>query len=462
MISNKNTSSLTANERKAVFSLAGIFSLRMFGLFMLLPVLAIYTHSLEGSTPFLTGLALGAYGLTQALLQIPFGILSDRFDRKKVISIGLLVFAAGSLVAGWSDSIEGLIIGRAIQGAGAVSAAILALTSDLTRSSQRTKAMALIGISIGFTFMLSLVIAPLLQVSMGVDGIFFVVSLLAVLAIVVLYRWVPNAQRTIKIENSLSPGKQLFEAVTNPRLGQLNLGILVSHMLLICLFLVVPGIFVEQGGYALEQHWKLYIPVLLLSVLGMAPLVKGASYPHWILISFRSAVAIMGCGFALLFVGLSYSVSFYWFVAGLIVFFAGFNALEAILPSLASQQVASRNRGTTMALYNTFQFSGVFLGGVLGGLILENFQIAGVFIFAVAATLCWLVLTVVLPKFGVTRSISVDLSEHNISRRGELIDRISALNGIKDVSIVSGETVAYLEVDDVLYDDAELQQLIRT
>ena len=462
MTSTKNTSSLTANERKAVFSLAGIFSLRMFGLFMLLPVLAIYTHSLEGSTPFLTGLALGTYGLTQALLQIPFGILSDRFDRKKVISIGLLVFAAGSLAAGWSDSIEGLIIGRAIQGAGAVSAAIMALTSDLTRSSQRTKAMALIGVSIGFTFMLSLVTAPLLQASVGVDGMFFLVSVLAILAIGVLYRWVPEAQRAIKTESNLSSGKQLLEAIKNPRLAQLNLGILISHMLLTCLFLVVPGIFVEQGGYALEQHWKLYIPVLLLSVFGMVPLVKGAGYPHWILVSFRSAVAIMGCGFALLFVGYSYPVSFYWFVAGLVVFFAGFNALEAILPSLASQQVASRNRGTAMAVYNTFQFFGVFLGGILGGLVLEKLQITGVFTFSVLAALCWLLLTVVLPKFGVTRSISVDLSDYNISRRGELIDRISALNGIKDVSIVSGETVAYLEVDDVLYDDAELQQLIRT
>ena len=462
MTSTKIRSSLTANERKAVFSLAGIFSLRMFGLFMLLPVLAIYTHSLEGSTPFLTGLALGTYGLTQALLQIPFGILSDRFDRKKVISIGLLVFAAGSLVAGWSDSIEGLIIGRAIQGAGAVSAAILALTSDLTRSSQRTKAMALIGISIGFTFMLSLVIAPLLQGSIGVEGMFFLVSALAVLAIVVLYQWVPHAHRPIETEQTISPFKQLIEALKNRRLVQLNVGILISHMLLTSLFLVIPGIFVEQGGYALEQHWKLYIPVLLLSVFGMAPLVKGAGYPNWILTSFRSAIFIMGCGFALLFVGMNNSISFYWFLAGLIVFFAGFNALEAILPSLASQQVESRNRGTTMALYNTFQFFGVFLGGITGGLVLDNSQVVGVFIFSMLVTFCWLILTLVLPKFGVIRSISVDLSAHNISRRSELIDRISTLNGVKDVSIVSGEAVAYLEVDDVLYDDAELQQLIRT
>jgi len=293
-LSNRPSRAMNAAEKKAVSALAGIFALRMFGLFMLLPVLAVYAARLPASTPLLVGLALGVYGLTQGLLQFAFGAASDRFGRKRVITAGLLVFAAGSVIAALADSITGLIIGRAIQGAGAISAAALALTADLTGEQQRTKAMAVIGVSIGAVFILSLMLAPPLQGAIGVTGIFYLGAGLAAVAVGVLWRVVPNPAAGAVADAVIDPRPwtQRFGGILADRqLMRLNAGVFCLHLSLTAVFVVLPQMLQEKSGLPLAGHWKLYAPVLLLSVVGLLPLVYLGSHTRGIAAPFAGAVA---------------------------------------------------------------------------------------------------------------------------------------------------------------------------
>ncbi len=389
------------SERRAVFSLASIFSLRMFGLFMLLPVLAVYAEHLSGTTPLLLGLALGIYGLTQAIFQIPFGMLSDRIERKKVIACGLIIFAAGSIIAALSDSIQWLIVGRAVQGAGAISAAVLALNADLTRNEQRTKSMAIIGISIGFTFLMSLIFAPILHAIIGIDGLFWLIALLALMAILVLYKVVPSASPSAESQKYVPLRGQISDALKNPQLMQLNLGILVLHLVLTALFLVLPNILITQSGLPLSGHWKLYAPILLASVLGMAPFVVAGAKPKFVKIAYQLAISLLL--FALLMLAFALNHSLLWLLLSMAVFFSAFNALESLLPSLVSQLATANNKGTAIGIYNTFQFSGIFFGGVAGGWILGRQGVVGVFVFCSVIVIGWLLLSCFTPYFELTK-----------------------------------------------------------
>ncbi len=451
---------MSPTERRAVFSLASIFSLRMFGLFMLLPVLAVYADDLAGATPVLMGLALGIYGLTQAIFQIPSGILSDRFDRKNVIACGLIVFALGSIIAALSSTIFGLIIGRAVQGAGAISAAVLALNSDLTRKEQRTKAMALIGISIGFTFLMSLILSPVLYTIIGIDGLFWLIAVLAAVAILVLYKVVPDSTSIRPAGENVPVRGQISRALKNKQLMQLNLGILVTHLVLTALFLVLPNLLIAKSGLTLPHHWKIYTPVLLVSVLGMLPFVLAGSKPKYLTVSYRTAIALLLTAMVCLLV--SEGKSLVWLLGSITLFFSAFNALESLLPSLVSQIASSASKGTAIGIYNTFQFSGIFLGGLVGGGIFGLYGVDGVFIFCGVAVSAWLLISCLAVGFKMTKTKVIEIGELNDSQRRELIDRIGQLKGVEEVSIVSGETVAYLEVDDDVYDSAEIKQLITT
>ena len=377
-------------------ALAGIFALRMLGLFMLLPVLAIYAAQLPDGTPLLIGLALGIYGLTQALFQIPFGMASDRFGRKLVISVGLLVFMAGSVVAALADSMTGLIAGRAIQGAGAVSAAVLALTADLTGEAQRTKAMAVIGVSIGAVFLLSLMIAPPLQSAIGVAGIFWMSSVLAVMAIAVLWWAVPNPGR-LPSRPETTPSR-FADILANAQLQRLNFGVFFLHMMLTALFVTLPALLQAKSGIPLAGHWKLYAPVLLLSVVGMIPLLMLASRNRSVGVAFNGAVGLLfiatvalawagGGGIAALLVAL-------W------LFFVAFNALEAMLPSLVSRIAPATGKGAAIGVYNTFQFLGMFAGGLTAGWLSGRFGTAAVYWFCAAAAGLWLASTASAPPSG--------------------------------------------------------------
>lgn len=393
-------------EKKAVSALAGVLALRMFGLFLPLPVLAVYAARLPGATPTLVGLALGVYGLTQGLLQIAFGAASDRCGRKAVITAGLLVFAAGGLIAGAADSIAGLIAGRAIQGAGAVSAAVLALAADLTREPARAPAMAVIGVTIGAMFILSLIAAPPLQGVIGVAGIFYFSAALAVAAVALLWRIVPNPAEargdaaTVAGVGAPVPPPRLRALLADARLRVLNLGAFGLHFALTAVFVALPPLLQEKSGLALASHWKIYAPVLALSVAGMLPLVLAARgghgrhgrngrRSHFGDAAFALAVALLAAACA----GLAAAAAgggLPALLAALWLFFAAFNALEALLPARVSRLAPGAAKGAALGVCQTFQFLGVFAGGALGGWVSGVFGAAGVFGMCAAVAGAWL------------------------------------------------------------------------
>ncbi len=381
---------MTATELRGSLSLASVLFLRMLGLFLILPVFTLYARTLTESTPTLIGLAFGIYGLTQASLQIPFGMLSDKIGRKPVIFAGLLIFAAGSLIASQADSIWLMILGRALQGAGAISAALMALVADLTREQQRTKAMALIGISIGFAFSLAFVAGPLLDALIGVSGIFILSAILAVLAMIVLYFLVPTPQLSSFHSDAEVSLAMLGNVLRDHKLLKLNLGIFILHTALMANFIVVPTAIQDYAGLALTHHWQIYLPVLFASVIFMAPAIIIGERTQTSGTFFKGAVLILV---------VSQIGYFFWhstlmaLAIMLLVFFTAFNYLEASLPSLISTMSSKNSKGTALGVYASSQFLGTFTGGLIGGIIHEHFGLSAVFIFGSIMTLVWFLVT---------------------------------------------------------------------
>jgi len=372
-------------ELRASLSLASVQSLRMLGLFMVLPVLAVHARSLpEGGDPALLGLALGIYGLTQALLQLPLGIASDRFGRKPVIIFGLLVFALGSVVAALASDLLVMTIGRGLQGAGAISAAVSALVADCTRESQRTKAMALVGISIGAMFALSLIVAPPLYRWLGMGGMFAATALLATAAVLWVIYVVPDAPR---LERAPLTREQFAQVAADPELARINFGIFSLHAVQVAMFVVLPGWLIERAGLPISDHWMLYLPVVLLSFAPMMPAVGWGERRGRAKEVFVASVAVL----AAVLVALSLRPQgVVLFAVLLFVFFSAFNILEASLPSMVSRRAPATARGAALGLFNTTQSMGLFVGGAAAGLVRSAWGDAAV--FATAATLlgAWL------------------------------------------------------------------------
>ena len=389
------TDSMTGSERRAALSLAGIFSLRMLGLFMIYPVFALWARRLPDATEFSIGLALGVYGLTQALFQIPLGFLSDRLGRKRIIAAGLVLFASGSAVAALSHSIDGIILGRLLQGAGAVGSAVLALAADLTREEHRTKAMAIIGMTIGASFSLALVAGPILNRWIGVLGIFWLTAVLALLGIGVLYGLVPQPLVS-SVHAEAEPVPALFKRVlTDRELLRLDFGIFVQHAILTASFLSVPFV-LKQAGVALHNQWFVYLPVLVVSVIFMVPLIimadRGRMKPI-----FLASVATLGVSQLLLLLGHG---GLPVVIVALLLFFIAFNLLEASLPSLISRVAPAEAKGTALGIYSSSQFFGIFVGGALGGWLQGVWGLTGVFGLCAALTGLWLVVAIAMRPPG--------------------------------------------------------------
>ena len=448
-----NKSALSSIEKRSISALATIFGLRMFGLFLLLPVLSIYAEQIEGSTPFLIGLAMGVYGITQALLQIPFGIMSDHFGRKKIITLGLVIFAIGSIVAGLSTDITGVIIGRALQGAGAIAAVVLALTADLTREDQRTKAMAFIGISIGLAFMLALIGAPLLEPLIGVQGMFFMTAILSLLAIVLLWKTVPTPVQAKNLDVKAIPN-QMLKLLFNKHLLRLDLGIFSLHFVLTAIFVVVPIMLFEQLELATNRHWQVYIPALLASVAFMIPLIILSTKRRLVMPVFFIAICILFIGQLLL---LWRPLTLFGITFCLFVFFWGFNTLEAMLPSLVSQVAPAQSKGSAMGVYNTFQFTGVFLGGIAGGFVYGVASFNGVFIMCALLLFIWGVLTIVGPKPDLYHSYMTKLPDDDNKK---WLFNLSQISGVKTVTILAEDNTAYLKIDKYLFDEQSLRDVL--
>jgi MFS family permease len=401
---------MSPEERRAGASLASLFGLRMLGLFLILPLLSVEAHRLEGGGNLtLVGFALGAYGLTQAFLQIPFGMASDRWGRKPVIVAGLLLFAAGSFLAGSAHSIYVVIAGRALQGAGAVSSVVVALTADLTREQHRTKAMAMIGSTIGFAFALSLVISPVLYRWIGLSGVFYVTGLLSFVAIWLLFAVVPKAEHPAHAEPP-PHARDLPSLLMQPELMRLNVGIFVLHVSQMAMFVVVPPLLVE-AGLALPAHWKFYLPVVLVSFVLMVPAVFYADRRN----HHKSVLLATVLLLAAVEVGLAAAPDRIMPLAGLMLaFFVAFNVLEALLPSLVSRIAPARARGTAIAVYNTTQTLGLFVGGLLGGWLASRHGPQAVFSTCAGLAGVWLLAAAGMRPLAPKRVN--ELAESDVSR----------------------------------------------
>jgi MFS family permease len=448
---------MTALEKRAVFSLAGIFGLRLFGLFLILPVFALYATELEHATPLLIGVTLGAYGLTQAILQIPFGVLSDRWDRKKAIVLGLLIFALGSLIAGTADSIYGVLVGRLVQGAGAISAAIIALLADLTREEQRTKAMAVIGVGIGFVFMASMILGPIFEQWVGVNGIFIMTAAAAIFAIPVLLKITPEPRRLSHAQEPQSIKTQIGLVMRNPQLLQLDFGIFSLHAVLTSIFVVVPFALIELGGLDKSAHWKVYSSVMVLGVIGMLPFMAVSHQREKTRGAMQLAVLLLSL--AILVMLLSINDNWWGLLAGFALFFAGFNALEAMLPSLVSRVAPIASKGTATGVYNSSQFLGVFVGGSVSGGLSGQFGFQAVFILCLGLSLAWLVVTFVAPALKLYDSRLVDLGHGDIDELEAKAKQLGGVRGVIEVSLIADEAVAYLKLDPDTIDREGLDRL---
>ncbi len=442
-------------ERRSVAALASVYAMRMLGLFMVMPVFVLLGSDLKGATPALIGLAIGAYGLSQALLQIPFGMLSDRVGRKRMIYIGLVLFAAGSLLAAATDSIYVVIAGRILQGAGAIASVLMALLSDLTREEERTKAMATVGISIGLSFSVSLVMGPLLGSAFGLSGIFYTTAVLAVIAIAIVSRLVPTPHEH-KTSADTHPAKAMLKTVlSDGRLVRLDFGIFALHLVLTAIFLVFPTLLQDRVGLPSSSHWWFYLTVVVASFFAMVPFIiigekKRRMKP--ILCGAIALLALSTAGIDAISGGLAAA----WGV--LFFFFMAFNLLEASLPSLVSKESPAAATGTAMGVYSTSQFFGAFLGGAVGGLLLEQLGLQGVLWFMVVVLLLWLAVALTMSPPGYTASFVVQLQHVAQSQFDDIDDALRRLPGVQDVVILEEAETAYLKVDRQKFDELSLAE----
>jgi MFS family permease len=441
-------------EFRAAGSLAGVFSVRLLGLFMIYPVFEAYAHGLTGANPYLIGEALGIYGLTQGLLQIPFGLLSDKLGRKVMIVFGLILFGIGSLVAARSTTIGGVIVGRALQGAGAIGSVILATVADLTAEENRTQAMAMVGITIGASFMVALVAGPIAARFIGVAGIFWLMVGLAIVGIAITQFVVPSPRRVIVHRDAETVPALIGSVLRNTELLRLDVGIFALHAMLTASFLVVPGLLRATLGVSNQNDWLVYLPVLLVSIVVMVPaIVVAEKYRHMKLV-FVSAVALLVASQLMLAFGAGDQALL---LAALVIFFSAFNVMEASLPSLITKTAPPDAKGTAMGLYSSLQFFGIFAGGAIGGFANQHGGTAGVFIATTALALVWLVAAAGMaqPSYLTTRLIPIgDILANDAER---LAARLRKLPGVAEAVVIADEKLAYLKVDSKTFDAAMAQ-----
>jgi MFS family permease len=443
-------------EFRAAVALAAVFSVRLLGLFMIYPVFAAYARNLSGATPYLIGEALGIYGLSQGLLQIPFGVLSDRVGRKVMIVLGLVLFAAGSAIAALSTSIGGVIIGRALQGSGAVGSVILALVADLTVEENRTKAMALVGITIGASFMVALVAGPIAANFIGVSGIFWLMVALALVGIAITEFVVPNPRR-VRVHRDAEAVPALIGAALRDReLLRLDFGIFALHAMLTASFLVMPGLLGATLNLPVRDQWVVYLPVLLVSVAVMLPAIIVAEKYRRMKGVFVGAVAALAFSQLMLYFGAG---NLFVLLAALVVFFSAFNVMEASLPSLITKSAPAEAKGTAMGLYSSLQFLGIFVGGIVGGFAHQRGGSTGVFVLTTALALAWLLAaaTMAQPSYLTTRLLPI---VGDRKRDPEILAaRLRQVPGVAEAVVIADENLAYLKVDSRSFDAARAEAL---
>ncbi|UDG81728.1 Inner membrane transport protein YajR [Candidatus Profftia lariciata] len=437
-----NDYKITLEEWKAIWSLSVILSIRMFGMFMVLPVLHTYGMSLNGSSETLIGIAIGIYGLTQALFQIPCGLLSDRIGRKPLIIGGLFILAVGSVIAALTNSIWGVIIGRSLQGSGAIASTIMALLSDITSEQNRTKAMAFIGINFGITCAISIVIGPILVQLIGLSGLFWIITLLSICCIIITFIFVPTPKQQVLNRESNMMIDSLHIVLLNSRLLKINFSIMCLHILLISSFIALPPI-MEQAGLMRDSQWKIYLITMLIALSCVFPCIMYAEKYRRIKIVLQLCVMLMLVSQIILWFA---RLKLYGILLGMQLFFISFNIIEALLPSLISKESPTGYKGTAMGIYSTSQFIGVAVGGSIGGLLYAYNGAEIIFASCIILTLFWLILTFTIKEPLYLSSLRIIIPD-NIPVNLNLENKLKNLQGVTDVVLVSEEKTVYLKID---------------
>jgi MFS family permease len=449
--------SLTRNERRATFSLASIFAFRMLGLFMIYPVFAFYATKTLAASSVLIGVALGIYGLAQACLQIPFGMLSDKIGRKPVIAFGLCLFLVGSLIAGFGHSMTFILVGRTLQGTGAVGSTVIAMLSDLTRDEVRTKAMAIVGMIIGLSFTVAIILGPSLYQWFGIPGLFNLTALFALLGLGVLFFVVPAIKtQSFHYDTELS-SRQFASILRNPELLRLDFGVFCLHAILTANFIVLPHVIHHLGGINIIHQWKIYLPVLALAFVGMVPMVIISEKKRQLKSMFvLNIVFVMIAQLGLWEFHLNTVIStlFLW------VFFTAFIFLEATLPSLVSKVSPPLKKGTAIGFYSSAQFFGAFMGGIVGGCVATYFGNIEVFLFGLLAATLWLFCAITMTPPRTLSTVLCAISSMTKTEAETLKDRLLAISGVYEVGIVPGDHTAYCKVDRHEFDEEAFHLLI--
>ncbi len=445
---------MNAIEVRASLTLALVYVLRMMGLFMVMPVLAVAAMEYPDYSPVLVGLAIGGYGLTQAALQIPMGMLSDRWGRKPVILFGLCMFALGSFVAAGAESLTMMIVGRVLQGAGAIAGAIMALATDVSRETQRAKVMAIIGIAIGFSFYLAVLVGPIIAKQWGLSGIFLLTGTLAICCMP-LIQWVVPTTAKLSSGDVLPQAGQLKRLVFSSQLWRLNISVMFLHMMITLLFVQLP-VTLLHFNMTLESHWELYLPVLGASVLGLIVMMGMARgrMPRSLVLA---AAVFMASAFGML----AYADHNQWLVvAAVVLFFTGFNYLEASFPALVSSIAPAGNKGTAMGIYASFQFFGAFMGGATAGLVSDHWSAETAYLVGAIAATLWLLVLQGLREVSRIRRVTLYTSV-NQPREDALKEALAALDGVEESNISATEGVVYLKVT-AAFDYNEAAVTLRT
>ncbi|GAB1623284.1 MFS transporter [Agarivorans albus] len=446
---------LNPTEKRAAYSLALLFALRMAGLFMLMPVLAVYGQDLVGFSPLWVGFAIGAYGLTQAMFQIPMGWLSDNVGRKPIIFLGLSIFALGSVVAATADSIYGIALGRALQGMGAIASTVMALAADLSRETQRAKVMAFIGVSIGLSFAASLVLGPILSAYLGLSGLFWLIAVLSLFAMFVVQFAVPSADSKAPSGEVSANSKQMLELLKHPQLLRLDWGVFTLHLVLTALFVVMPFRLLDAGLNA-ENHWQVYLPAVLISFVLMVPLLIIAAKRNQQRAFFIFAISLLLFANALLLI----NGSSVW-VLGVIlaVFFVGFNYLEASLPALISNLCPPGNKGAALGVFSTSQFLGAFIGGSSAGALYTAGGASLVSWFAIALLIIWIVVSLGLRAQSGIKSYSLTISSPD--QPASILEKLQVLPGVVEAVVIASDNTVYLKVKTKEFELARALDLVR-
>ncbi|MCT7615289.1 MFS transporter [Aliarcobacter butzleri] len=435
---------------KSVMPLSFIIALRFFGLFIVLPVISVYALSLDGANATLVGIVVGGYALTQVVFQVPFGVMSDKLGRKGTIITGLLLFATGSLICAVATDIYTLMLGRLLQGSGAIGAVVTAMISDLVKEHERSKAMALMGSFIGLAFAIAMLAGPLIGGFIGVPVLFYITMFLALISIYILVKKVPNPPI---ITHTYNDKLRLSDVLGNTNINRMNITNFLQKALMTFAFLVIPIILTKTYGWEKKELWYVYLPAMIFGLLSMAPAAIIAEKKG----KFKEILALGILFFIISYLVIGFSSSSVVFVIGVVIFFIGFNMHEPIMQSLASKFAKVHQRGSVLGVFNSFGYLGTFVGGLLGGIMLDNLNLSTFSIIIAVICVLWGILILTMPNPSKTKSVYLNLDEYKLENSGKLNQN----DAIDEWYINNTENIIAIKYDDEKISEEEIRALLK-